>query len=213
MSTTKLKGVSGAYTLAARYLHSIGITSVEQAYQALPDMRPRTVRYIWDAFQKDSEIQHQERLPSESLPLAIIQNLTDKAKEAGVSLRAVLTSVMRFGNPPERAEKVLEDIVTLGKVHKPAYRPTGLYITCIRSGEDVKLPDKVLEKREVSETEKKKNPPLVVGEWVKWNLEWMRVMTTDGLHAQLSPTADPLDVYKVPCGNVLHLPRRSDPPN
>lgn len=206
----KIRGAKTAYDLARLLLAERGIVNADQAYAACPEMPPRTVRRIFErgAVQRDSDSFSGTDVPSQSLPLGTIELITEKAHEAKVSLRSALTAVLRFGNPVERVTKVLDDIVTLGRVHKPAYRPTGLFIRKMRDGTDVALPDIVHDQREV---EQPKHPPLSVGEWVRWNLEWMRVLTITGMQVLLSPTDDPLDSYRINVDQITHLPRRPHP--
>ena len=119
---------------------------------------------------------------------------------------SAVTAVLRFGNPLERVVKVLDDLVTLAKTARPARSPSGLFVHAMRHGSDIKLPDPP-ETRQAEQ--RPQYPPLQVGEWVKWNLEWMRVLVLDGTQALLSPTDDPLDAYKAPADNLRHLPRRA----
>lgn len=212
------EGAKSAYDLARTLLAQQGIYSADQAYAAVPDMPPRTVRRIFEcgAVLKDNGLLIRDtqagafEVVVES-PLSLkdtispddITTITEKAKAAGVKPWSAVTAVMKFGNPLERVIKVLEDIVTLAKEVKPARSPSGLFIHAMRHGSDIKLP----EGRE--EAKEKAHAPLSVGEWVRWNLEWMKVLVINGMQVLLSPTEDPDDSYKVPLDNILHLPRRS----
>lgn len=211
MTQEKIRGAKTAYDLARLLLAERGIHTADQAYAHCPEMPPRTVRRIFErgADQRDSDSSSEADGSLRSLPLGTIELLTEKAREAKVSLRSAVTAVLRFGNPVERVTRVLDDIVTLGRVHKPAFRPTGLFIRKMRDGTDVQLPDLVHDQREA---QKPAHPPLTVGEWVRWCGEWMRVMSVKGLQAFLSPSADELDLYKINCDLLLHLPRRSAAP-
>lgn len=202
----KIRGAKNAYDVARFALAKIGIHTVDQAYAALPEMPVRTVRRIFEkgaVLMDDGETMSKD---SDVPPSAHLDTITAKAKEAGVSLRAAISAVLRFGNPVERVERVLDDLRILKGSRAPARNPSGLFVTAMRTGENVKLPEHVLDKQEAGRTDER--PPLRVGEWVKWNLEWMRVMVLSGAQVLLSPTSDILDSYKINLDQILHLPRR-----
>lgn len=218
----KLTGATSAYDLARTLLAQHGISTPDQAYAACPDMHPRTVRRIFAEGQiidglaspaPDTVLKEKgELLTNNPLPLTDsispddLNTLTEKAQAAGVKTFSAVTAVLRFGNPLERVVKVLDDLVTLAKTARPARSPSGLFVHAMRHGSDIKLPDPP-ETRQAEQ--RPQYPPLRVGEWVKWNLEWMRVLVLEGTQALLSPTDDPLDAYKAPADNLRHLPRRA----
>lgn len=208
MSSEKLRGAKSAYDVARYALAQMGVHTADQAYAALPEMLPRTVRRI---FERGDDLMDSEK-DLKNTPVQVdvchLGTITAKAKEAGVSLRAAISAVMRFGNPVDRVERVLDDLRALKKSPHPARNPSGLFVTAMRTGEDVKLPDVVQDKRDAKP---KEHPPLRVGEWVRWNLEWMRVMSVTAVSALLSPSGDERDAYKAAVEGLLHLPRRPHP--
>lgn len=219
----KICGAKTAYDLARALLALMGVRDAEHAYAAIPDMPPRTVRRIFecgavlgdavlmgygvrdlkeegavDVSAQSDAITHKDSISKE-----VVEELTSKAKRANVNPRSAVSAVLRYGNPLERVTKVLDDIVLLASRAK---NPSGLFVFCMRHGTDVKLPE------EAPPPTEPQRPPLSVGEWVKWNLEWMKVMVISGISVLLSPTGDVLDSYKVPESNLLHLPRANSHP-
>lgn len=204
------------YDIAAQVLMHNGVRRVEEAYSFFPDMHPRTVRRVWERATVLMEmLMDGETTPAPPTSLHLdsteLERLTAQASEAKVNLKAAVTAVLRFANPLERVTRVLTDIRALAQLGTPARNPSGLFVRLMRSGENVRLPMRAEAEREEKAAETAKRPPLKVGDWIKWNFEWVRVMTTNGLHAMLSPTGDEFDIYKVNVDAVAHLPRCAHP--
>lgn len=138
-----------AYTLASVACAMTGVR-VETAYQQLPEMHARTVRRVLagavrmcmvDVISKEGI--HQDT--TESSVLVEIQHLASEAKVRPV---IAMSAVTRYLNSPERVKRVLIDISVLQQAHCKVWNPTGLFTRLMRSGQDVKMPDRVKQQRE-----------------------------------------------------------------
>ena len=169
-------GRISAYDAARTFFELIGLNTFEQAVQGSPQSCAKTLRRNFS--QGKSLIE----LPTSSggalAPLQEIDvELTALAAEAEVDPKQVISSVLRYGNPFARVKGVLEDLRALVVNECRVTNPTGLFVRLMRSGEDVRLPASVQAKREVKA--KHEAPPLKplpeVGEWVKYQGDWLRV--------------------------------------
>lgn len=169
-----------AYSLASIACALTGVKS-QTAYQQLPQMHPRTVRRVVagavhmcmsDVFEEEGV--HQDT--TESAVLVEIQQLADKAK---VRPAVAISAVTRYLNSPERVKRVLADISVLQQAHCKVWNPTGLFTRLMRSGEDVRMPDRVNQQREKNNqaaAAKKAQPIPAVGGLVKLYGEICRII-------------------------------------
>lgn len=206
------------YDIAAQLLLEHDVQRVEDAYPFFPDLHPRTVRRVWKTYQdtvlKDKGIKSLKEKKSftsfkDSISPEDLNTVTEKAQQAGVRTWNAVTAMTRFGHSLERVMKVLDDICTLAQTPWPARTPSALFVDTMRHGRNIKVPEATEARKEAK---KPKHEPLKVGEWVRWNLEWMRVMLIQGTQALLSPSAELHDSYKCPTDNLLHLPRAQAAP-
>ena len=165
------------YDISRHALHVAGITTFEAAVQVFPHSCAKTIRRIFSKGRLPTNASGDAAIP-EPAPLQEIDvELTALAAEAKVDPKQVISSVMRYGNPLARVKGVLEDLRALVVNECRVTNPTGLFVRLMRSGEDVRLPASVQAKREVKA--KHEAPPLKplpeVGEWVKYQGDWLRV--------------------------------------
>jgi len=174
-----------AYSLAAVALAVSGGT-VEGAYQQVPNLRPRTVRYILASpnagrmySSSVSELQ-EHKGASDEVELGRLRDLAETVKVApGVAESAVT----RYGNALDRVERVLEDLATLQRESCRVTNPTGLFVRLMRSGRDVLLPARVERDRAEVAAMKAENaarPVPEVGMFVKLYGEVCRIVGLPG---------------------------------
>jgi len=197
----QVQASTDAYALAGVALAVTG-TSEAQAYQALPEMHPRTVRRVL-AGRKDAvrmcmsdsvNTAPVHKDTTEEGVLVEIRTLADKARVApGVAESAVT----RYGNSPQRVRRVLEDLVTLREAHCKVWNPSGLFTRLMRSGKDVVLPDRVVQARERIEAErleKAAKPVPVPGMLVKLYGEVCKIVEVTRQFALVQTTIDDIRV-------------------
>lgn len=171
-----LTGRFSAYDATRTLLELVGLTTFERAVQASPNSCAKTLRRV---FSQGKSLVELPATP-EVIPVSIQEidvELTALAAGARVDAKQVLSAVLRYQNPVARVKGVLEDLQTLVVNQCRVTNPTGLFVRLMRSREDVRLPASVQAKREVRA--KHEAPPLKplpeVGEWVKYQGDWLRV--------------------------------------
>lgn len=147
-----------AYGVAAVALAVTGAT-VESAYQAMPEMNPRTVRRVLagagDAVRMcmSSSVQKEQEL-KDTIENADLESIRAMAEKAKVAPGVAESAVTRYGNNPERVRRVLADLGTLVAENYRVWSPTGLFTRLMRSGQEVKLPERVVQARRQVEQQK-----------------------------------------------------------
>lgn len=140
-----------AYALAGVALVVTGVVEA-QVYQAVPQMNPRTVRRVL-AGRTDSvrmcmcsEVQT-EQVHKDSTEKADWDSIPELAGQAKVRLEIATAAVSKYQNAPSRVARVLRDIHSLREAGCRVWNPTGLFTRLMRSGEDVRLPERVVQAR------------------------------------------------------------------
>lgn len=147
-----------AYALAGVSLAMTGVTEAS-VYQAMPVMNARTVRRVL-AGRKDSvrmcmsSRSGTEGVHMDSIENGVLVEIQQQAEKVKVRGSVAMSAVTRYLNSPERVRKVLQDIQALQEAHCKVWNPTGLFTRLMRSGEDVRLPDRVIQAREKQQVEK-----------------------------------------------------------
>jgi hypothetical protein len=172
---------SDAYSLAAVALAVSGGT-VEGAYQQLPNLRPRTVRYILASpnaglmyTSSVSELQEHKGASGE----VELGKLRDLAETVKVAPGVAESAVTRYGNALDRVTRVLADLQTLQRENCRVTNPTGLFVRLMRSGRDVLLPERVVQARKAVEEkhqEEAAKPVPVLGALVRYCGEVGRIV-------------------------------------
>lgn len=172
-----------AYALASVSLAVTGVSEV-QVYQAVPEMHPRTVRRVL-AGRKDtvrmcmSSFSGEEQVHKDSISETVLDGIRSEAEKAGVAPGVAESAVTRYGNTPERVQRVLEGIQTLLEASCKVYNPSGLFTRLMRSGGEVKLPERVTQARkqvEEKRTEEAAKPVPAVGMLIKFCGEVCRIV-------------------------------------
>lgn len=197
-----------AYSLAAVACAVAGGT-VETAYQTMPNLRPRTVRYILASpnagrmcLSSSCELQEHKGASGE-VELAGLRDLAETVKVApGVAESAVT----RYGNALDRVTRVLADLQTLQRENCRVTNPTGLFVRLMRSGRDVLLPERVVQARKAVEekkTEEASKPVPMPGMLVKFCGEVGRIV---GLTRQFAEVEMEYGLVNVSRDNLRLLP-------
>jgi len=141
------------YSLAAVACAVAGVET-DRAYQQLPNLRPRTVRYILASpnagrmySSSVSELQEHKGASGE----VELGRLRDLAETVKVAPGVAESAVTRYRNPLDRVERVLEDLATLQRESCRVFNPTGLFVRLMRTGKDVLLPERVTQARKAVE--------------------------------------------------------------
>lgn len=180
-----------AYALAGVALAVTGVSEA-QVYQAVPQMNPRTVRRVLAGrngavlmcmSSLSSEI---EQVHTDSNGNAVLAEVQQAAEGAKVRPQIAIAAVTRYLNSPERVCRVLGDIHSMLNAGCRVWNPTGLFTRLMRSGEEVRLPERVQQQRQQQTAQKQDQeakPVPQVGMFVKWCGEVCRII---GLTAQFA---------------------------
>jgi len=143
------------YEIAAQNLLAAGITDVDRAYAFYFNLPPRTVRRIFERCQclMGNVLTSGSKEKTYPLGTTEMTDLTAAAKEAGIPAKVALSAVLRFGNPVERVREVLRDIRALIVYQCAPRNAPGLFVSLMRSGEGVVLPERVVLARQVVKPE------------------------------------------------------------
>lgn len=214
-----------AYDALRTLLTLAGAGHVDHSYQVAPKACPRTLRRAFSQgvlMCLDVSLQENKN-PSDTLKEEELSELQMLAREAKVPAEHAITAMLRFGNPLTRVKQVLVDIRALIVHGGKVTNPPGLFIKTMRSGEDVKLPQRVQAVRDQEQTRKAVQGAagaIQVGEWLKVDGDWLRVeAVTPGMVELYAPLGyHYLYVYpesetNVTMDRAVRLQRRSDPPN
>lgn len=206
----QVQASTDAYALAGVALAVTGVSEA-QAYQAVPEMHPRTVRRVlkgtkdgvrmYMSSSVEKELVHKDS--TESAVLVEIQQLAERAK---VRPAIAMSAVTRYLNSPERVRKVLTDLHTLEEAHCKVWNPTGLFTRLMRSGKDVVLPDRVVQARQAVEDRKQQEaakPVPMPGMLVKLYGEACRILEVT---RQFALVRTSIDDIRVPVDQLRFIP-------
>lgn len=187
-----------AYALAAVACAMTGVKA-ETAYQQMPEMHPRTVRRVVSGAVRMcmSDVVEEEGVHKDTTDSAVLVEVQQLAEKAKVRPMVAMSAVTRYLNAPARVCKVLQDIQALQDAQCKVWNPTGLFTRLMRSGQDVKLPDRVTAKRAEAlqvETEKAAKPVPVPGMLVKLYGEVCSIIEVTRQFALVRTTLDDIRV-------------------
>lgn len=180
-----------AYALAGVALAVTGVSEA-QVYQAVPQMNPRTVRRVLSGCNDtvrmcmSSFSSEREQVHKDSNESAVLVEVQQAAEGAKVRPQIAIAAVTRYLNSPERVCRVLDDIHSMLNAGCRVWNPTGLFTRLMRSGEEVRLPERVQQQRQqqtAQQQAQEAKPVPQVGMFVKWCGEVCRII---GLTAQFA---------------------------
>lgn len=199
-----------AYQLAGVSLALTGVSEA-QVYQAVPHMNARTVRRVLAGAGDTvrmcmSSVLKEEQEHKDSIESGVLVEVQQIAEKARVRPAIALAAVTRYLNAPERVRAVLQDIQALQDAQCKVWNPTGLFTRLMRSGENVRLPDRVTAKREEAaqvKAEKAAKPVPVPGMLVKLYGEVCSILEVTRQFALVRTT---LDDIRVPVDQLRFMP-------
>lgn len=147
-----VSSATDAYALAGVAMALTGVKTAT-VYAQAPNVHPRTLRrclagagdsvLMCMSFEVEKKQEHKD-----SNEIAVLADIPQLAEKAKVKPSVAMAAITRFLNSPERVSTVLKDIHTLQTESCRIWNPTGLFTRLMRSGENVKLPSRVIAKRE-----------------------------------------------------------------
>lgn len=181
----RIKTFKSSYDALLYALELLGVTTLDQAVQAMPDMLPRTLKR---AFQRSVQM-GMSFDPKETTHTHVdttdLASVTLKAQAVKVSPKMAMLSLLRYGNSVERVSGVLDDIQALIRAGCRIWNPTGFFVRTMRSGRDVILPDAVVVAREDQQEQRPEPVRIQVGSWALVDGDWLRVEAVDGGNVHL----------------------------
>lgn len=142
-----------AYQLAGVSLALTGATNAT-AYQVVPNLNARTVRRVLADVSDTVRTcmlnisSNKEPIHLDSNEIAVLADIQREAERAKVRPQVAMSAVTRYLNAPERVSRVLQDIHALQEAQARVWNPTGLFTRLMRTGQDVKLPERITQSRE-----------------------------------------------------------------
>lgn len=158
-----------AYGVAAVACALTGV-SLESPYQSMPGVHPRTVRRVLAGAGESvrmcmSSISFQkEQVHKDSNESAVLDGIREIAEGCKVAPGIAEVAVTRYGNSPERVMRVLDGITALLAEGCKVFNPTGLFTRLMRSGQEVKLPTRVVQARQEARKAKEVEAAKIVPE-------------------------------------------------